>query len=70
MTLELKLDTEIAEQIQIRTVEYVPAGKVLRKGYDDNYFKTTAGIYPDLLRKQLCSEVIFRPDYWIVFGWM
>ena len=42
--------SEIADAVRVRTVEQVPVGRATNGIVDDNYLKTTSGLYPDLLR--------------------
>jgi len=49
--LKVTVNSEISEHVHVRSVECVPAGRVTNRIVDDNYLKTTSGIYPDLLRE-------------------
>ena len=47
----VKLLGDLAEHVAIRTVEYIPSLQPIYPGRsDDNYLRTTPGLYPDLLR--------------------
>ena len=48
--LEVQVVSEIADAVRVRTVEQVPVGRATNGIVDDNYLKTTSGLYPDLLR--------------------
>ena len=67
--LEVKVVSDLAEHIRVRTVEQVPVnraagisgdGRIL----DDNFLKTTAGMYPDLLKDIVDNKVLFRSWRW------
>ena len=48
--LDVKVVSPIEKWIRVRTVEQVPVGRATNGIVDDNYLKTTSGLYPDLLR--------------------
>lgn len=48
--LSLRICSDIADHIRARTVEQVPVGRATNGIVDDNYLRTTPGLYPDLLR--------------------
>ena len=48
--LEIRVVSELKEQIRVRTVEPVPVIRATNGIVDDNYLRTTPGLYPDLLR--------------------
>ena len=48
--LQVQVVSEIADAVRVRTVEQVPVGRATNGIVDDNYLKTTSGLYPDLLR--------------------
>lgn len=60
----VKLISPIAEHVRIRTVENVPVGRATNGITDDNYLKTTPGLYPDLLRDMKDEYVIIRSHQW------
>lgn len=62
--VDLKVVSPIAEHIRVRTVEMVPVGRATNTIVDDNYLKTTSGLYPDLLRNVKDSKVIIRSRQW------
>ena len=48
--LEARVVSELEKWVRVRTVEQVPVGRATNVIVDDNYLKTTPGMYPDLLR--------------------
>lgn len=62
--VDVKIESELKKYIRVRTVEQVPAGKVVNCKVDDNYLKTTSGLYPDLLRKLNDNKVIISSNQW------
>lgn len=48
----LRAESPLKKQIRIRTVLSVPVRLAALPGADDNYLRTTPGLYPDLLRDQ------------------
>lgn len=60
----VKVVSPIAEHVRIRTVEHVPVGRATNGIVDDNYLKTTPGMYPDLLRDMKDEFVIIRSRQW------
>lgn len=62
--VDVKIESEINKYIRVRTVEQVPAGKVVNCKVDDNYLKTTAGLYPDLLRELKDNKVLISTNQW------
>ena len=48
--LEVRVVSELEKWVRVRTVEQVPVGRATNVIVDDNYLKTTPGMYPDLLR--------------------
>lgn len=61
---DVKITSPLADYIQIRSVENVPAGRVCNPITDDNYLKTTSGIYPDLLKELKNGTVDIYPGRW------
>ncbi len=45
----LKLEGELATFVSIKEVRHVPVTMPIGPRYDDNYLRTTPGVYPDLL---------------------
>lgn len=61
-TLHLAIDSPIAELVSVETVEQVPVRVPCYQGAkDDNYLRTTPGLYPDLLMPVAPGEQIFVP---------
>lgn len=60
----LKIVSPIAEHVRVRTVEQVPVGRATNGIVDDNYLKTTSGLYPDLLKDMKDEFVIIRSRQW------
>lgn len=60
----LKVNSPIAEYVRVRMVEEVPVGRVTNSIIDDNYLRTTPGMYPDLLRDVKDSTVLIRSHQW------
>ena len=54
----------IADSIRIRSVENVPVGRACNDQVDDNYLRTEAGMYPDLLRELDQGIVSISPNKW------
>lgn len=62
--VDLKIISPISKQVRVRTVEQVPVGRPTNNIIDDNYLKTTAGLYPDLLRDIPNGKVYIRSNQW------
>lgn len=65
--VDLKVVSPIAEHVRVRTVESVPVGRATNGIVDDNYLKTTSGLYPDLLRDVQDGKVYIRSNQWSSF---
>lgn len=63
-TLTLNIVSPIKDMIHARTVEFVPVGRATTGILDDNYLKTTSGLYPDLLRELKANKVEAYPGKW------
>lgn len=63
--VKVSISSPLQKYIRVRSVENVPAGRVCNPVTDDNYLRTTSGLYPDLL-KDLPSEgaVDVYPGRW------
>lgn len=49
--MSIKLSGELADYVELRTVEYVPVLQpTYLDKYDDNYLRTEPGLYPDILQ--------------------
>lgn len=62
--VDVKVVSPIAEYVRLRTVEQVPVGRATNGIVDDNYLKTTSGLYPDLLRDVKDGKLIIRSNQW------
>ncbi len=62
--LDVKVVSLIAEHVRLRTAEQVPVGRAVNGIVDDNYLKTTSGLYPDLLRDIRDGKVIVSSRQW------
>lgn len=62
--VDVKVISPIAEYVRVRTVEQVPVGRATNGIVDDNYLKTTSGLYPDLLKDIKDGKVIIRSHQW------
>lgn len=62
--VDLKVISPIAEHVRVRTVEHVPVGRATNGIVDDNYLRTTSGLYPDLLRDVKDGKVYIRSRQW------
>ena len=62
--LEVRVVSPIADHVRVRTVEQVPVGRATNGIVDDNYLKTTSGLYPDLLRDPKDGKVIVCSNQW------
>ncbi|MGO5052543.1 DUF4091 domain-containing protein [Lachnospiraceae bacterium LCP25S3_G4] len=62
--LSLSINSPIQDHIRARSVELVPVGRACNAATDDNYLKTTTGLYPDLLKDVVNSEVMVCTNQW------
>ena len=62
--VEVKIESKLKNNIRVRTVEQVPVGRAVNCKVDDNYLRTTAGLYPDLLRDLKDGKVIVCTNQW------
>lgn len=62
--LDVQVISEIERQVRVRTVEQVPVGRATNGIVDDNYLKTTSGLYPDLLRDLKDGKAIVCSHQW------
>ena len=62
--LKVQIVSPLEKYIRVRTVEQVPVGRAVNDETDDNYLKTTSGIYPDLLREISDGKVIVCSHQW------
>lgn len=62
--LDLKVSSPIKDHVTVRCVGQVPARKVAHAIVDDNYLRTTAGMYPDVLKEIKDGKVILPSRKW------
>lgn len=62
--LAVQVVSPIADHVCVRTVEQVPVGRATNGIVDDNYLKTTSGLYPDLLRDLKDGKAIVCSNQW------
>lgn len=62
--LDVKITSPLEKWIRVRSVEQVPVGRATNGIVDDNYLKTTSGLYPDLLRDLKDGKAIVCSNQW------
>ncbi|MDO4265509.1 MAG: DUF4091 domain-containing protein [Eubacteriales bacterium] len=62
--LTVSVQSDLEHAIRIRQVLPVPVIRATNGIIDDNYLKTTSGLYPDLLRDIPDNKVMTQPDKW------
>lgn len=62
--LDVRVKSPLEQWIRIRTVEQVPVARAVNRMVDDNYLKTSSGLYPDLLRDVKDGKVIVCSRQW------
>lgn len=62
--LDLRVISPLEKWIRVRTVELVPVERATNGIVDDNYLRTTPGLYPDLLKDIKDGKVIVRSNQW------
>lgn len=62
--LDVKIESPLEKWLHVRTVEQVPVGRAANGIVDDNYLRTTPGLYPDLLREIPDGKVIVCSNQW------
>lgn len=61
----VKVDSPIKKNIKVYTVEHVPVSRATMPVVDDNYLRTTPGLYPDLLKPLKDNDVVkIRSGQW------
>ena len=70
--VEIKIHSDLAEHFRIRVVKQVPASRVVcthgdGRVLDDNFLRTTAGMYPDLLQDIVDNKVYINSWKWTSF---
>ncbi len=59
-TVHFHIDSPLAPYIRLYRVQSIPSQlPIYRENYDDNYLRTTAGLYPDLLQPMELTERLF-----------
>ena len=62
--LDVKITSPLEKWIRVRSVEQVPVGRATNGIVDDNYLRTTSGLYPDLLRDLKDKKAIVCSNQW------
>ena len=62
--LDVRVTSSIEKWVRVRTVEQVPVGRATNGIVDDNYLKTTSGLYPDLLRDVKDGKAVVCTKQW------
>ncbi|MEG0369907.1 MAG: hypothetical protein RR593_07895, partial [Hungatella sp.] len=62
--LHVSVLSPLQPYIHVRTVENVPVGRAYNGIADDNYLKTTSGMYPDLLRELKNESALIYTKQW------
>ena len=62
--LDIRVNSDIASHVRVRTVEQVPVGRATNGIVDDNYLRTASGMYPDLLRDIPDGRVVCCSTQW------
>ena len=70
--VEIKIHSELAEYFRIRMVKQVPVSRAVcthgdGRLLDDNFIKTTSGMYPDLLQDIVDNKVYIQSWKWTSF---
>jgi len=60
----VEVSSPIRDLIKVRTVDLVPVGFPCYPLIDDNYLRTTPGLYPDILNNLLDNQVYIVPGQW------
>ena len=62
--LDVRVVSPIEKYVRVRTVEQVPVGRATNGIVDDNYLRTTSGLYPDLLRDLKDGKAVVCSRQW------
>lgn len=62
--IKVNVESDLEACIRLRTVENVPVSKACHSQVDDNYLKTTSGLYPDLLQDLDENTIKAVPGKW------
>lgn len=62
--VDVEVKSKISDIIRVRRVECVPCMYPAHTTIDDNYLRTSVGVYPDLLTDLFDGSVVFMPEQW------
>lgn len=62
--VDIEVKSDISDLVKVRRVELVPSAYPAHTTIDDNYLRTSVGLYPDLLTDLFDSSVMFMPNQW------
>ncbi len=62
--LDVRVVSPIERYVRVRTVEQVPVGRAVNELVDDNYLRTSPGLYPDLLRDMKDGKAVVCSRQW------
>ena len=62
--VDMEVKSDISDLVKVRRVELVPSAYPAHTTIDDNYLRTSVGLYPDLLTDLFDSSVMFMPNQW------
>lgn len=60
----VSIESALKDQIRLRNVVEVPCSYPCHPTVDDNYLRTTPGLYPDLLTELARNELLVVPNRW------
>ena len=60
----IEVQSDISDLVKVRRVELVPSAYPAHTTVDDNYLRTSVGLYPDLLTDLFDGSVMFMPNQW------
>lgn len=61
---KVAIQSPLKDLIRVRNVQNVPVGRACNPETDDNYLRTTSGMYPDLLRDLTDDTTYIYPGMW------
>ncbi len=62
--VDIEVQSDISDLVKVRRVELVPSAYPAHTTVDDNYLRTSVGLYPDLLTDLFDGSVMFMPNQW------
>lgn len=62
--VDIEVQSDISDLVKVRRVELVPSEYPAHTTIDDNYLRTSVGLYPDLLTDLFDGSVMFMPNQW------